>query len=253
MNASITSLRNVQLQLRQAGTTDRAKHSQLFFKTGPGDYAEGDKFLGCTVPSVRQVVRANWQLLTIAQLEILLSSEWHECRQAALYMLIEQFKRASHVQSSKVGGLTALTTEQQRIRKQIFDLYLRNTRSINNWDLVDTSAPQIVGEYLLDKPRTRLYTMAQSPDLWKKRIAILATLTFIRHNEYADTFKIAQLLLHDTHDLIHKAVGWMLREVGKKNMAAEEKFLLQHYKTMPRTMLRYAIEKFPNGKKKIFI
>lgn len=232
----VATLAVVQQKLKQAGTKDRAQHSQLFFKTGPGEYAAGDKFLGCTVPSVRKIVRAHWKECTLAQLETLLQSPWHECRLAALYMLIEHFKRAD-----TVG------------QKRIYNLYVRNTKYINNWDLVDTSAPHIVGQYLIDKPRTVLYTFAKSRDLWKKRIAILATFTFIRRHDFTDALHISELLVNDSHDLIHKAVGWMLREIGNKDMAAEERFLRQQYTTMPRTMLRYAIEKFPTSKKDFYM
>jgi len=172
--------------------------------------------------------------MTLTELQKLLDSKVHEHRMCALFILVDMYKKTEN-------------------KKQIFEFYLSNYKNINNWDLVDLSAPNIVGDYLLNQPRKVLYELARSDNLWKKRIAVLATYTFIRSNQFNDTYNVAEILLKDKHDLIHKAVGWMLREAGKRNMQLEEQFLKRHYKTMPRTMLRYAIEKFPETKRKFYL
>jgi 3-methyladenine DNA glycosylase AlkD len=207
---------------------------QRFFKTGPGQYGEGDVFLGIKVPPQRTLAK-QYRDLPLDDVASLLQSKIHEHRLTALLILIQKYEKAD------AGS-----------RKKIFDLYLKYRKWINNWDLVDLSAPNIVGNYLLDKDRAILYRLAQSKSLWDKRIAILATFEFIKHGHADDTFALAEILLNDNHDLIHKAVGWMLREVGKRiDQAAEESFLQKHCRRMPRTMLRYAIERFsPTLKKK---
>ncbi|MBN2513644.1 MAG: DNA alkylation repair protein [Sedimentisphaerales bacterium] len=207
---------------------------QRFFKTGPGQYGEGDIFLGIKVPPQRTLAK-QYRDLSLDDVACLLQSKIHEHRLTALLILIQKYEKAEGTS-----------------RKKIFDMYLKNRKWINNWDLVDLSAPNIIGDYLLDKDRAVLYTLAQSKSLWDKRIAILATFEFIKHGQADDTFAIAEILLDDNHDLIHKAVGWMLREVGKRiNQAGVESFLQKHYRRMPRTMLRYAIERFsPTLKKK---
>ena len=205
----------------------QAKILQRFFKTGPDEYGEGDLFLGLTVPEQRRIAK-EYASLCIEEIEKLLTSKIHEHRLTALIVLTNKYKKSSESQ-----------------KEEIFSLYLRNTQHINNWDLVDLSAPTIVGEYLFDKDRKILYQMAKSNNLWEKRIAMLATFAFIRQNEFDDAFKLAEILLKDSHDLIHKAVGWMLREVGNRERDAEISFLDKHHHQMPRTMLRYAIEKFP--------
>lgn len=202
---------------------------QRFFKTGPGEYAEGDLFLGVRVPATRKIAR-EFRDLSLADLQQLLASKIHEERLLALLILTEQFRK---------GSADAQT--------QIYQLYLANMQQINNWDLVDISAEHIVGAYLRQRSRQPLYQLAQSENLWHRRIAIMATFLFIKHNDFEETLKIAEMLLADTHDLIHKAVGWMLREVGNRDRDTEERFLKQHYPHMPRTMLRYAIEKFPEA------
>ena len=205
----------------------RAKFLRRFFKTGPGEYAHGDRFLGIRVPSVRKVAD-EFRLLSIADLRALLESEWHEERLLALVILTQQYARGDEAD-----------------REAIYKLYIASTDRINNWDLVDASAAQIVGAHLVGRNRALLYKIAKSKSVWQRRIAIIATFHFIRIGEFADTFAIAAQLLSDRHDLIHKAAGWMLREIGKRDRDAEEVFLREHATKMPRTMLRYAIERFP--------
>lgn len=201
-----------------------------FFKTGRGEYGEGDRFIGVSVPRQRTLAKQIGSL-PLTEIDALLQSPYHECRMTALLLLVDMFAKSN------------CATERQTI----YDFYIEYHQRINNWDLVDLSAPQIVGNYLIDKPRQPLQRYAQSDCLWLQRIAIVATFAFIKRHEYADTLAIAQQLLHHRHDLIQKAVGWMLREVGKRDFDIEIRFLTVggRYKTMPRTMLRYAIEKFP--------
>lgn len=217
----------VRHDLRELGNPERAKLSGRYFKTGPGQYGEGDVFLGLTTPQVGTVIK-KYRKLDMPETLKLLDSPVHEDRTTAISILVYQFEKGDETK-----------------RKQIFDLYLANTKHINNWDLVDISAPKIVSGYLLDKDRKVLYKLAKSENLWERRIAIMGTFGFIRQGDFEDTLAISELLLPDKHDLIHKAVGWMLREVGKLDREAEEKFLKAHIKVMPRTMVRYAIEKFP--------
>ncbi len=225
----------IQKRLRQFASRGKAKVLQGFFKTGPGEYGEGDIFLGVVVPDVRRVAK-EFQDASISEITTLLASTVHEERLLALLMMVSAYTRGNDA-----------------LKKKIFSLYLKNTKFINNWDLVDLSAPNIVGTHLLDKSRKPLYAFAKSRDLWKRRIAILSTFAFIKQNDFDDTLGISKILLMDDHDLLHKAVGWMLREVGKRDMSAEEKFLRQHYNKMPRTMLRYAIERFPEGKRRNYL
>jgi len=208
---------------------------QRFFKTGPGEYGEGDRFIGVTLPVIRSVSR-EFRGTAIAELQKLLRSPVHEERTLALLMLVDAFKAGD-----------------EPARRRIYDLYLSNTRFINNWDLVDCSAAQIVGGWLRGRSTVPLTRLAKSKLLWERRIAIIATFDGIRRGEFDDAFRIADLLLHDDHDLIHKAAGWMLREVGKRDGAAERAFLADRYKTMPRTMLRYAIERFPEVERRQYL
>jgi 3-methyladenine DNA glycosylase AlkD len=221
--------------LRRYADKEKAKVLLRFFKTGIGEYGEGDIFLGVTVPLIRNIVK-QFKDLPLRDLNRLLHSKIHEERLLALLILVEQFN---------ASGINT--------KEKIYKAYLKNTKFINNWDLVDLSAPQIVGGFLIDKDRRALYKLAQSPLLWDRRIAILATFAFIKANDFDDLFRLAELLLLDKEDLIHKACGWMLREAGKRNLAAEENFLRQHLKVMPRTMLRYAIERFPENKRRVYL
>lgn len=224
-------------QQRLRGFADRGQAVVLarFFKTGPGQYGEGDQFIGVKVPVTRKVAK-EFAALPLAEIELLLQSEIHEERFLSLIILVGQFEKGDDAD-----------------RKRICDFYLNNARYINNWDLVDVSAPQIVGGYLQSRSRRPLDRLAQSQNLWQRRIAILATFQFIRHGESADTLRIAETLLDDKEDLIHKAVGWMLREVGKRDVATLESFLDRHGRSMPRTMLRYAIERLPEKKRKMYM
>jgi 3-methyladenine DNA glycosylase AlkD len=227
--------REIQNKLRKLADKEKAKILQGFFKTGPGQYGEGDVFLGITVPVLRSVAK-ECGATSLPDVLQLLRSAVHEERLLALLLLIQ-----------------AYTDARDSLKKKIYTLYLKNTRHINNWDLVDLSAPNIVGCYLGDKSKKPLYTLANSRNLWKKRIAILATFYFIKQDDFTNSLQIAEILLNDDHDLIHKAVGWMLREIGKRDLQVEEKFLRKHYKKMPRTMLRYAIERFPEAKRKSYL
>ncbi|TSC96213.1 MAG: putative DNA alkylation repair enzyme [Parcubacteria group bacterium Athens1014_10] len=222
-------------ELDKLSSPRQAKISQRFFKTNKGEYGEGDIFLGVKVPVQRKIAK-NYQSLSLQDIKTLLNSEIHEYRLTSLFILIAQYKK-----------------ENARKKEKIFNLYLKNARQINNWDLVDLSAPNIIGDYLLDKPKIILLKLAKSKNLWEKRIAILATYAFIKNNKFNDALKISKILLNDNHDLIHKATGWMLREIGKRNQKIEERFLKKHYKKMPRTMLRYAIEKFDESKRKFYL
>ena len=206
---------------------ERIQVLQRFFKTGPGEYGHGDIFIGLRVPEVRRLAK-EYGSLPISETIHLLQSPIHEARLLALLILIRIYTRGD-----------ALTQEQ------VYHAYLQNTRCINNWDLVDVSAEHIVGAHLKNKSRDRLHVLAVSNLLWDRRIAVMATFHFIKRGEFAETLHIAKFLLQDPEDLIHKAVGWMLREIGKRDRQTEESFLRDHYKIMPRTMLRYAIEKFP--------
>ena len=213
-----------------------------FFKTGPGQYGEGDKFLGIKVPVTRAIVKAHWKRLAASgdpfpELERCIGSEYHEVRLAALLTLVEIF---SHARADK---------------DKCIRFYLSHTDRINNWDLVDLSCYPLLGEWLLpQKDRSLLYDLARNgKTIWEQRIGIVSTMTFVRHGELQDTFAIADILLHHPHDLIHKAVGWLLREAGKRNQEALEAYLLPRYRHMPRTMLRYAIEKFPEPLRRLYL
>lgn len=227
--------KDVQAELKAIANPEIAQHSQRFFKTGPGQYGEGDRFWGIRVPEVRKVAQ-KFNELPLSETEKLLHSQYHEARLCALIILVNQFQKA-----------------EPETRNRIYKLYLANTPYINNWDLVDTSAPKIVGPFLEEKDRSILFDFAESENLWERRIAIMSTLHFIRQDDFDDTLAIAEKLLSDSHDLIHKAAGWMLREVGKRDLEAEEAFLKKYAPKMPRTMLRYAIEKFPEKKRQAYL
>lgn len=215
---------------------EKAKILQRFFKTGKGQYGEGDIFLGIVVPIQRKIAK-QFSALTLNDVINLLHNPIHEYRLIALFILMIQFKKGN-----------------EEKKKAIFDLYMSNTSYVNNWDLVDLSAPNIVGEYLQNKDITTLYIFAKSSSLWKKRISILALFTDIKNGRYNRALSIAEILVNDSHDLIHKAVGWMLREMGKRGGLKEEELFLKKYAaTMPRTMLRYAVERFPEEKRQFYL
>lgn len=224
-------LKEIRKELKKKSDKERTEILQRFFKTGKGEYGQGDIFLGIAVPELRKIVKKNKDI-SITDVLSLLHSRIHEERFIALLIFIEKFSKES---------------------EKIFNLYLKNLRWINNWDLVDISAYKIIGAHLFDKEKTVLYNLARSNNLWEKRIAIMSTFYFIRNNQFKDTTNIAEILLYDKHDLIHKAVGWMLREVGKRDIKEEERFLMKNYKKMPRTMLRYAIEKFSENKRMFYL
>jgi 3-methyladenine DNA glycosylase AlkD len=228
-------METLQKTLKTLANKEYAAVSHRFFKTGPGEYGEGDVVIGIRVPALRKLAREHRDL-PIKDVRQLLKSAIHEERLLALLILILKYQR---------GG----QAEQDRI----YQLYLNSTRHINNWDLVDVTAEHIVGAHLYERSRQPLYQLSKSKDLWERRISIIATFRFIRRNDYKDTLKIAGTLVNDPEDLIHKAVGWMLREIGKRHLKTEEDFLKIHYRTMPRTMLRYAIERFPEAKRKRYL
>lgn len=223
----MTTSTDIEARLRDIGDPEHARFVAGYFRTGPGEYGAGDQFLGIRIPALRELVR-EYRGVSIQAIAQLVRSPWHEARLLALLLLADAYGRADE------DG-----------RETIYRLYLGNTRYINNWDLVDSSAPQVVGAHLENRDRGILEELARSDSLWERRIAILATQHFIRQGDFGTTLRIAELLVEDDHDLIHKAVGWMLREVGNRDRAAAESFLRRHHRTMPRTMLRYAIERFP--------
>jgi 3-methyladenine DNA glycosylase AlkD len=234
------TLASVRAEIAACGDPARAGHSKRFFRTGPGEYGEGDVFLGLTVPKVRLLARKHRGLPDRLRLS-LLRSPIHEERLLALILMVHAFEKGTPGE-----------------RRRIFEAYLANRRFVNNWDLVDTSAPAIVGGFLLEEEGAKshprlLEDLARSPTLWDRRIAMLATFRFIRAGRSAPALAIAELLVGDREDLIHKAVGWMLREIGERDRAAEEAFLRRHCRTMPRTMLRYAVEKFPEARRKAWL
>ncbi len=226
---------DIQKTIRALHQPTRATHALRFFKTGKGEYGHGDQFLGLTNPQCRAIVKHH-RHASRSIIQTLLRSPYHEERQIALFILVDQFQRGD-----------------EKIQKAIYTLYLQSTSSINNWDLVDCSAYKIVGAHLLQKSRVILKKLARSISLWERRIAIVSTLAFINIGQFDDTLQIATLLLHDPHDLIHKAVGWMLREVGKRSPRTLKKFLDRHAPEMPRTMLRYAIERFAPLQRKKYL
>lgn len=234
-NQEALSLAALRRDLRRLAKPGKAKGLQWFFKTGPGEYAEGDKFIGVMVPESRAIAR-RYRELPLREIKQLLRSPWHEERLIALFILVARFQRG--------------TAAAQKV---IFNLYLDHTRCMNNWDLVDSSAAYIVGPWLEQRSRAVLYRLAQSTNLWERRIAIIATHHFIRRRDHRDTLRIATLLLGDRHDLIHKACGWMLRELGKRDAAVLERFLRRHASRMPRTMLRYAIEKLSAPRRRLYL
>ena len=227
--------REITARLRRLADPEIAARSLRFFKTAKGEYGYGDRFLGIRVPVIRRTVR-EFSDTSLPVAEELLKSPWHEVRLFSLFLLVSRFSRSG-----------------ERERERIYQLYLRNTRHINNWDLVDSSAPHIVGAWLEKRARSDLDELAGSASLWERRIAIIATFHFIRRGQFGDTLRIAERLLGDREDLIHKAAGWMLREVGKRDLAAETAFLDAHCRVMPRTMLRYSIERLGEDERRRYL
>jgi len=225
-------LKDLLFEIEAEFDRERAEHSKRFFKTGKGEYGEGDVFYGLSVPKQRKIAK-KYENLSLKEIQELLNSKVHEHRLTGLIILVNQFKKGN--------------------QKKIYDLYLSNTHNINNWDLVDVTAHHIVGGYLFDKKKDILYSLSKSKLLWERRISIIATFYFIKKDKFEDTLKISEILVYDKHDLIQKAVGWMLREIGKRNQDIEEGFLKKYYKTMPRTMLRYAIERFSREKRDFYL
>lgn len=232
MSTQIAELRK---KIKSLANPEISETMQWFFKTGKGEYGEGDIFVGIKVPTQRKIAR-EFKNLELSELKIFLDSKIHEERLISLFILVDKYEKGNETEKEK-----------------IFSFYLKNRKGINNWDLVDLSAPKIIGKHLFKKDRSILFKFALSKNLWEKRIAVLSTYEFIRNNDFQTTLEIAELLVDDKHDLIHKAVGWMLREIGKRDLKTEENFLKLYYKKMPRTMLRYAIEKFPESKRKKYL
>ena len=228
-------LNQIKSDLSQLSNPEKARILSRFFKTGKGQYGEGDIFLGIPVPEQRKVAK-RYHDLPLNDLQELLNSEIHEHRLTALLILVFKYEKADNTG-----------------KDEIFSFYLKNTGKINNWDLVDLTAPKIVGDYLLNKDTSLLFKLAKPDNLWERRIAILSTFKFIRNNNFEDALSSSELLLRDKQDLIHKAVGWMHREIGKRDQETEERFLRKHHMQMPRTMLRYAIEKFSVNKRNFYL
>ena len=229
------SLSDLKYYLRKNSSVERAQTSKRFFKTGKGEYGEGDEFLGLAVPDCRKIAK-RFINIELDDLKKHLESKYHEERLVALLILVEQFKK------TETNG-----------KRKIYDFYMENKECANNWDLVDLTADKIVGEWLFDKDKSILHDLARSDNLWDRRIAIVATFAFIKKAIFDETLNISEMLLKDKHDLIHKACGWMLREVGKRDIAVLERFLKKNYKNMPRTMLRYAIERFDYKTRKAYL
>ncbi|PXV62205.1 3-methyladenine DNA glycosylase AlkD [Dysgonomonas alginatilytica] len=228
--------KDIQKQLEQVFSPEKRDFLPYFFKTGKGQYGEGDKFIGVVVPDIRKIAKAN-KTLSFDEVTKLLNNEYHECRMCALFILIEQYKKS-----------------KEEDKKLLVDFYLTHSHRINNWDLVDLSAKDILGEYLLDKKdRSILYKLAKSDLLWDQRIAVIATHAFIKKNDFNDILRLSEELLPHKHDLMHKATGWMLREAGKRDKKVLLDFLDKHYRKMPRTMLRYSIEKLTPEEKAYYM
>ena len=231
------NLSGLKQDIRKCGTKERARASAWFFKTGKGEYGEGDKFLGLTMGEQRKLAKV-YRHLAYSDIEQLLKSVWHEERMIGLLMLVLRYENA----------------KSETEKRAVFDFYIAHRAAVNNWDLVDVTTPNIVGDFLLHKKDRKLLSVwAHSENLWERRMAMLATARFIREGDFRDALSVAAIFLCDTHDLIHKATGWMLREVGKRDEAMLVRFLEQYATQMPRTMLRYAIEKFPPKKRQYFL
>ncbi len=229
------SLTAIRRELKTVSNNEKAVFYQKFFKTGPGEYGHGDQFIDVTVPALRTISKTH-QNLTRSSIKILLNSPIHEERMLGLFILVLQYQRGDDI-----------------ARQHTFDFYVKHKNRVNNWDLVDTTCHKIIGAHLYSRNRDLLFELARSPQLWDRRIAMMSTYYFIKREDFDDALKIAEILRLDDHDLIHKVVGWMLREIGKIDQPTEEKFLKKYYKSMPRTMLRYAIEKFPEVRRKAYL
>jgi 3-methyladenine DNA glycosylase AlkD len=228
-------LKKLKSTLQKLANPAQAKILSRFFKTGKGEYGEGDEFLGIKVPISRKIAK-QFYALSLDEIQELINSKIHEERLIALFILTEQFRKSDEAK-----------------KRSIFQFYLKNTKRVNNWDLVDLSAERIIGAYLFNKDKKVLFKLAKSDNLWERRIAMMSTFHFIKIGRYDTTLALADMLLKDEHDLIHKAVGWMLREIGNRDLKVEEDYLKKHYKIIPRTMLRYAIEKFPEKKRQAYL
>jgi 3-methyladenine DNA glycosylase AlkD len=231
-------LNELKKEVAELRNPENAKNLQRFFKTGKGQYGEGDVFLGIKMPINRKIVKKYWKYIPLKDIQELLNSKFHEERMIGLLILVEAYKKSK---------------KDKMKQREIYEFYLKNTSRINNWDLVDLSAPNIVGDFCSIEGTEILKMLAKSENIWERRIAILASGDFIKKRIFGETLAIADMLINDKEDLIHKAVGWMLREIGKRNVEVLEIFLKDRYKTMPRTMLRYAIEKFPEEKRKSYL
>lgn len=232
-------IQELKKDIQSLASPEKAVILQRFFKTGKGQYSEGDIFLGIVVPEQRKLAKKYYQELDLDDVQVLLNSKIHEERLIALLILVLKYEKGDEL-----------------LKEKVVKFYLKNTKNINNWDLVDLSAEKIVGAFFLNKDfadKTIIYELAKSDNLWERRIAMLTTFQFIKNKKLEDALKIAEILLNDKHDLIQKAVGWMLREIGKRDLEAEEEFLQKHYKTMPRTMLRYAIERLDEEKRRFYM
>jgi 3-methyladenine DNA glycosylase AlkD len=229
------NLNDIKKEIKKNADPVKAVGLQRFFKTGPGEYGEGDIFFGIMVPVQRSIAK-KYIGLALSDIKELLYSDHHEERLIALLILVEQYKKGN-----------------DQLQEDIFTFYHLHRKQINNWDLIDLTADRISGAYLINKDKSLLYKLAVSKNFWERRIAVMSTFHFIKYHQYDDALGIAQILLNDNHDLIHKAVGWMLREIGKRDLKTDESFLKKYYKKMPRTMLRYAIEKFPEPKRLAYL
>jgi ribonuclease P protein component len=231
-------LEKIKEEMEKSANPSRAKASQRYFRTGKGEYGEGDIFMGIGGPEQRKMARKYHHELSLDDVQKLLDSNIHEHRQAGLFILVEKYRRAK---------------KDNLVKRQIFDFYLKNTGRINNWDLVDCSAPHIIGDFAMIDGNFTIRFLAKSGNMWERRMAAVATYPLIKRGNFGETLFIADALMNDRHDLIHKAAGWMLREIGKRDMPVLELFLSARYKSMPRTMLRYAIEKFPEEKRRKYL
>ncbi len=229
-------LKEVDKRIEEKAVPEKIPIYQNFFKTGKGQYGEGDVFVGLTVPSCREIAK-EFVDMDFGKVRKLLDDKVHEKRLIGLLILVEKYKKC----------------KSEEERKEIYEFYMDNLDGVNNWDLVDLSADKIVGNWLIDKDKKVLYDLARSKNLWERRVAILSSFWFIKNNEFLDSLKISKILLYDEHDLIHKAVGWMLREIGRRDGKVLRNFLKKHYKNMPRTMLRYAIERFPEEERQSYL